>query len=104
MQRGERGDISAASSIVQPFASEPHNPFADSKHALCRRTAEQHKHLRRHEFDLPREKRCASLDFFRCWRAVPRWPPIDDISNVDAALVQSDRGQHTVEQLPCAAY
>src|SRR5689334_21260023 len=87
----------------EPAAACPRNTFLDAEQRLRGRTTKTDKDIGIGKLDLAQDEGQADLRFLRRRRAVAGRPPGHDIRDVDAAAIESDRGEHAVEQLAGAA-
>ena len=85
--------------VVEPFAAGLHDAVAGRQQGLRRGIAERHQHVRIHEFDLALDERQAGQGLLRGRRAVAGRAPRNQVGQIDGGAVESDRGQHAVQQL-----
>ena len=103
MERCDRADHACTGVVVEPAATRLHDAFARRQQRLRRRIAERHQNVRIDQFDLALDERQADLGFLRRRRPVARRAPWNDVGDVNLAAIESDRGDHPVEQLARAS-
>src|SRR5215472_18768224 len=99
MKGGQRADFAPAGVIRKPAAARARDAVLDAKQRLHRRSAETDQKVRISELDLPANEGQANGGFLRGRRAIAGRPPRHDIGDVRSCPVETDGGDHAVEQL-----
>lgn len=104
MEHSEGADFAPAlTRISKPRSPRAQNSPLDGQKRAHRGSAETNEVFRIREVDLSLNKRQTYLRLLGCRRSVTRRPPRNDISDIDCLSIQSDRAEHSIQQLACSS-